>query len=118
MEDLTEMAHRIFPGSTIVSTLTFEQWRTRLLAGVKAACRPTDLVTHLACAGQGCPKCVDGKVPLGDDPPEESRLELGARVLCLARYSCPPERLEWHDQTLDLICRRWDIVSQHNRPTF
>jgi len=112
------MAHRIFPGSSIVSTLTYEQWRAGVLARVKAACRPADLVTHLACQGRGCDRCSDGRVPLGDDPPEESRLELGARVLSLARYSCPPERHAWHDQALTDICNRWEHVSQHNRPGF
>lgn len=119
-DPLVTAAQAAFPGSTIVSSLTYTDWRKALLGRLKALRKPTDLVTHLGCAGRGCARCQGGRVPLGHskDPPEEHCLELGLRLACLARYHCPPERLPWMDQAINDITARWDTIARQNRPNF
>jgi hypothetical protein len=112
-------ADQVFPGSSAVTTTTYENWRAWLMGRIKEAFRPGDLVTHLRCEGKGCDRCGNtGKAPIGDDPIEEHRLELAARMMCLGRYSCPPERWAWLDQALDDICKRWAIVTKQTKTPF
>ncbi len=118
-EDFVSAAQAAFPGSTIVGSTTYEAWRAGFLQTLKDLFKPSDLVTHLRCAGAGCPGCQGtGRDCLGDDPPEEHRLELATRLALLSRYSCPPERQAWLDQVVDTLCRRWTIVAGTNRPNF
>lgn len=53
MEELTARAHRIFPGSTIIMTETYEIAKERMLSWIKSLKEWTDAVNRWALACEG-----------------------------------------------------------------
>lgn len=131
-KQLVNPALDLFEGSKIVATGSksigqtiidarrtqpdFTEWFGKLrktLSGLMWADGP---VTCLECDGLGCKACSQlGKVPLGQSPCEESKIELAVRLLLNAIPYCPPSEMPMAEQALELMCRRWTIVKKERK---